>query len=328
MFTRNITATMLLAVLLVFGAGVGVAQEDTFTLSVGAYNCDADPQQNSNVTCVPNGGTEIIVTLESGEFVGSCVLETFDTPNGGVGSGCGVDGVPFNSTLVLYEDESTLPAGYVATNSPQVFQTTDIIPGGGDGPVITFTNVLVDQGLADAPAEEPTVSDVADDNSPAEEEPADDGPASERDEEPTASEREVDARESDRRAAAIYTGSCDRLDDVAAELPNIVDPQGRAVGQASAIEAATSSTTVDVSLDVLLDEEHAIVVVESNTLDSDVIACGDIGGVDNDDGELVVGLSEVDGSGFTGMVYLAYSGADASQTSVSIFLAEGLADTP
>lgn len=305
MFTRILLVTMLLSMLLAVGMRFGVAQEeDTLGLSIGAYNCDANPFENPNATCVPNGGTVINVTLESGEFIGSCTLETFATPNGGVVSVCGVEGVPFNSTLIISEDESTLPAGYVPINSPQVFQTTDIIPGGGDGPVIEFINVLIDDGPAsvsnEIPNEDPAVPEEAEEVAP----------------------------EPEGRASAIYTGSCDELGEVAATLPNIVDPQGRPVGQSSAIEAGTASSTIDVSLDVLLDKEHAVAVLESNTPDADVIACGDIGGVDNDDGELVIGLREVDGSGFAGVVYLAYNEADGSQTNVSAFLAEGLADSP
>jgi hypothetical protein len=119
--------------------------------------------------------------------------------------------------------------------------------------------------------------------------------------------------ESGGRIAAIYSGSCDQLGDLQADLPNIVDPQGCPVGQASAIEAATTSTTVGISLDVLIDQEHAVVVLESNTPDADVIACGDIGGIDDVDGELVIGSRELDKSEFTGIAYFAYNATNGSK---------------
>lgn len=303
MFQRFMTVSLLvLAVLAIFAIPSTAQPEGTFTLSVGTHICDANPYETSNAACEPVAGIVVVVTLESGEFVGSCTSESGPTPYGGVYSGCGVDGVPFNVTLLVAEDAATIPAGYVPVNSPQVFQTTDMIPGGGDGPVLDLIYVQVGEPPAAAPQDNAPASDIG---------------------------TSTDAQG---RSAAIYTGNCADLGGVAAALPSIVDPQGPPVGQASAIEASTTSTPVPVSLDLLIDQPHAVAVLESNASNAEVIACGDIGGVDNDDGELIIGLQEVGesdftGMAYTGMAYLAYSPADGSQTSVSIFLAPGLGQT-
>lgn len=298
MFQRLVTVSFLVLAMFAITAIPSAAQnEGTFNLSVGTLLCDANPYETSDATCEPVAGV-VVVTLESGEFVGSCTSESGPTPNGGSYSGCGVDGVPFNATLLVAEDPATIPSGYVPVNSPQIFQTTDIIPGGGDGPVLDLIYVQ---------ANEPPAA-ISQDSAPAS------GP-------------DTNA-EAQGRSVAIHTGNCADLGSVAAALPSIIDPQGPPVGQASAIQASTTSATVPVSLDVLIDHPHSVVVLESNTANSDVIACGDIGGVDNDDGELIIRLREVSDSDYSGMAYLAYSPADSSQTAVSIFLAPGLRTTP
>jgi hypothetical protein len=291
MFERFMSGPVLALALFVTAAIPGAAQsEGTFTLSVGTHLCDANPYETSNATCEPAAGVVVLVTLESGEHIGSCTSESEPTPNGGVYSGCGVDGVPFNATLLVAEDAATIPAGYVAVNSPQVFQTTDLIPGGGDGPVLDLIYVQVGEPPAATPQD--TVPPAAADTN----------------------------AEPQGRSAAIYTGSCADLGSVAATLPPIVDPNGPPVGQASAIEASTTSAIVPVSLNLLIDQPHAVAVLESTAPNAGVIACGDIGGVDNDDGELVIGLRQVSDSNFIGVAYLAYSPADPSQTAVSIFV--------
>ncbi len=277
---------------------------ETFTLSVGGYLCDADPHVSSQTTCTAYGGAVVTVSLPDGTFVGSCVLETFDTPNGGVASGCGVPGVPLNATLVIAVDPASLPPGYVAVDSPQTLEVGSLIPGGGDGPVVGFAIVPQDGEPGD-----PIV--------------VDDGTDSGGDE----SAGPPGAEAVGGRAAEIHAGTCADLGDVDVILAPVLAAQGPAVGLDVAIEAETGGGTVAYPLDVLIDEPHAVVVRTSSAADSEIVACGEIGGVDNDDGALAVGLKEVDGSGFVGIAYLAYNAADGSATDVSVFLAEGLADS-
>jgi hypothetical protein len=328
----RLLASLVVLVALSLPAQVGVSarQGDTFTFSIDASLCDGDPRlDTATVTCEPFAGLLVTVALESGEVIGSCVVETFPTPNG-EGSSCGVDGAPLNVTFVIIADESTVPAGYVAMDNPQTLQVGDLIPGGGDGPTLSFLLIPVDAEVPEA--QEPTAAPTPVPTAV----PEDPEPAKVAAEviEPTPAPQEggngddVEEPISDEsgRPAAIYAGTCEDLGDVVAELPDVTGAEGPAVGQRSAIEAEDATATVDVALDDLLDDDHAVAVLGSDEEDAPVVACGEIGGVDDDDGELVVGLREVDDSGFAGVAYLAYGGADDSQTVVSLFLAEGLAD--
>ena len=70
--------------------------------------------------------------------------------------------------------------------------------------------------------------------------------------------------------------------------------------------------------------DHAIVVGAGADGES-TIACGEIGGTLTDDGNLVVGLREENGSGLAGIALLAPSVVDPATTDVSVYLASGLA---
>src|SRR5215207_10351856 len=84
--------------------GVIAQEEETIGISISAQDCDSDPRENPDAICAPSDGTVINVNLDSGEFIGSCTLETSFTPYGGVWATCGVDGVPFNSPPLIAED--------------------------------------------------------------------------------------------------------------------------------------------------------------------------------------------------------------------------------
>jgi hypothetical protein len=126
------------------------------------------------------------------------------------------------------------------------------------------------------------------------------------------------------RPAHIHAGSCDNLGEVVYPLTNLVAPTGATSGQASAIMAETSFTTVDVSLNDLLAGTFAVNVHESVENIGHYIACGDIGGALDAQGALVIGLHELNNSGFTGIAFLAPNASNAAQTDVSVFIAQGL----
>jgi hypothetical protein len=266
-------------------AGAFAQREGTFTLSIGGANCDSDPRENTNAICAPAGGVVINVALESGESIGSCTLKISYPPSGGVTAGCGVEGVPFNSTLIISEDSASLPKGYEPINSPQTFVTTDVIPGGGEGSVISFTNVL----QPDSGGEPPAVY----------------------------------------RMTNLYGGTCDEVDMQNGYYPlsPVVMAQGEPVGQSIAIEAETGYQTVNILLDTLIDEPHVIAVHETLRPESAIIACGEIGGVNDRDGELVIGLKEMNNSGFTGIARFSYNPEDAQKTDIAVYLAKGLANS-
>jgi hypothetical protein len=278
-----LAAVVLLCLGALSSVGASAQREGTTGISIGGANCDADPRENPDAICAPAGGVVINVSLDSGDLIGSCTLETKFTPYGGVWSICGVDGVPFNSTLIIAEDLGSLPTGYQPLNSPQTFEVGDVIPGGGDQTTISFTNVL-QEGSGGKP---PLVY----------------------------------------RSTSLYGGSCDEIAKVGYfPLYPVVIAEGEPVGQSIAIEAETGYRTVDIPLDTIIDEPYVIVARKTLDSQSTIIACGEIGGVNDQDGELVIGLHEMNNSGFTGMARLSYNAEDAEKTDVAVYLAAGLAD--
>ena len=133
--------------------------------------------------------------------------------------------------------------------------------------------------------------------------------------------------------AHIHNGTCDDLGDVVYPLENITDMMGMAspeastpmtmpmgtamAGDSSQDEVAISTSTIDVSLDDLLADDHAVNVHMSPEQSDVHIACGDISGdVENDNLEVV--LNEVDGSGYSGHAELTDNGDDTTTVVVTV----------
>ena len=133
------------------------------------------------------------------------------------------------------------------------------------------------------------------------------------------------------RTLEIVTGTCE-LDDLSQTVVRLEDlrspTNGTPVGQDEAITAETSFSIIQMSLTELLAEPYAVVAypMDLGQSASNPIVCAPIGGVINAEGELVIGMEEQNGSDFTGIVYLAPSKDDSAQTTISVFIANGLAD--
>jgi hypothetical protein len=129
------------------------------------------------------------------------------------------------------------------------------------------------------------------------------------------------------RPIHVHGGSCN---DLAATprypLTDLVLPGGTFVGSIEAAVSEVSYTVIDVSLEALLAEPHAINAHLSHEDMSTYVACGDIGGTPSPDGSIVIGLREQNGSGFTGIAHLIPDSVDANRTRVTVFLANGLAE--
>src|SRR5262245_15455221 len=140
MFSRTAVALMSLMLMAsVSGIDTSAQDQQSFVISIGGSLCDVNPRDNPDAICAPADKVLITIALESGQPIGSCTLKFFYSPSGGVGAGCGVEGVPPNSTVVVAVDQNSLPTGYRALNSPQTFDVGAIQPGGGDAPIISFT---------------------------------------------------------------------------------------------------------------------------------------------------------------------------------------------
>ena len=87
-------------------------------------------------------------------------------------------------------------------------------------------------------------------------------------------------------------------------------------GSLTANAVEISDTEIEIKLDDLLSESHAIIVHESDQNMSLYIACADIGGPVLDD-KLYVGLGALNDSGYTGIAELE---SDGDNTQVKIFL--------
>jgi hypothetical protein len=123
------------------------------------------------------------------------------------------------------------------------------------------------------------------------------------------------------RPAHIHTGDCVELGDVVVPLTDLTAPVGEGAGQADEASPAESSfTNVPMTLDAILGADHAINVHLSAEQIDTYIACGELGGVVDASGALVVGLREQSDSGYTGIAFLA-PGADGASTDVSVFIA-------
>jgi plastocyanin len=115
----------------------------------------------------------------------------------------------------------------------------------------------------------------------------------------------------------VHAGSCAELDpnplypltDVAPVSPD---------AESGAIEAGT--TTIEATLDELLASPHAINIHASAEDIETYIACGDVAGTVVD-GQLAIGLSEQNGSGYAGVAVLATTDAG---TEVTVYLGYGL----
>ena len=127
------------------------------------------------------------------------------------------------------------------------------------------------------------------------------------------------------RPAHIHVGNCDEVGEVVVPLTDLTGAAGGdRVGQARrAIAAENSFTSVPLTLDAILDADHVINVhLSADEIDT-YIACGEIDGFLTPDGALIVGLRELNDSGFTGIAFLS-PGADGASTDVSTFIAPNI----
>ena len=125
------------------------------------------------------------------------------------------------------------------------------------------------------------------------------------------------------RPAHIHTGTCRDIGEVVAPLTDLTGATGGdRVGQSRrAIPAESSFTNVPLTLDAILGADHVVNVHLSAEEIGTYIACGEVGGMLTPEGTVIIGLRELNNSGFTGIAYLA-PGADGASTDVSVFVAQ------
>ena len=120
--------------------------------------------------------------------------------------------------------------------------------------------------------------------------------------------------------ADVVRGGCG-LDPALAYTLTDVTPRDRAETDAEAPVVKESESELPVALTELTGDAHAIAVRTGADPTAGVVACGGILG-EPVDGELIVGLSEANGSGYVGFARLV---EDGGRTTVTIYLARDLA---
>lgn len=122
------------------------------------------------------------------------------------------------------------------------------------------------------------------------------------------------------RPSHIHIGDCDELGEVIQPLTSLTVPGGETLGNGDAVVAEAAFTSIPQTLDELLAEDHALKVHLSKEEIQTYLACGDIGGTLDANGALIVGMKELDGSGYAGIAYL--QPAANGTTSVSVMIAK------
>lgn len=127
------------------------------------------------------------------------------------------------------------------------------------------------------------------------------------------------AQETVSLSVAIYQANCFALDgEPVYELQPAVREKATDVRALPGI----SESTIDVPLERLQGEQHAIVVTRSGELNG-LVACGEINSVTTPDGSVSVGLREQVGSTYGGVAILSANGA---QTTVRAYVSGGLSE--
>lgn len=127
------------------------------------------------------------------------------------------------------------------------------------------------------------------------------------------------------RPSHVHVGDCDELGEVIQPLTALTVPAGGTLGNGDAVVAEAAFTSIPQTLDQLLEEDHALKVHLSKDQIQIYLACGDIGGRLDANGALIVGMKELDGSGYAGIAYL--QPAANGTTSVSVMIAQVIPTT-
>lgn len=130
------------------------------------------------------------------------------------------------------------------------------------------------------------------------------------------------------RPIYLYSGSCDDLGEIQWPLNNLTSPDGEDGGSEDADRTEYSFTAnVPIAIGSMLSGDFAVNIHESGENIANSIACGNIGGVADSVGTLVIGVREEGGSDVTGIAVLAPSPSDSAMTLVSVFITgTGLGD--
>jgi len=272
-------------------AGIPTPETPAFDVSIHVNKCIAPGCSELPNAIAPVDGVEVDVSnAADGALLQSCTT-------GETGSGtCPVNTLGVTSLSVMV-NTNTMPDGYSVRPNPSVVQVSP------DDPNVWILFLPVDGFPTIEPVVSPTVAATV---------PPMPLP------EPLALEL----------PAVLAASSCADVDggQTGDALSDLTIVEGETRGSAQALAAASSYSVLPMPVADLLSSDHAIAVFASDDSGT-VIACGDIGGVLDQQGTLSIGLAPVGDSGAAGMAYLAPRGD--GETGLSLFLVpNGLIPTP
>ena len=126
------------------------------------------------------------------------------------------------------------------------------------------------------------------------------------------------------RPVYIFAGACGQLQEVLWPLNSLVSPNGVDGGSKDSDRTEYSLTAnVPLTISAMLAGNYAISIYESADHTDRVLTCGNVGGVPDAVGTLVIGLRNQGGSDITGIAVLAPSPAEPSMTFVSVYISGG-----
>lgn len=104
------------------------------------------------------------------------------------------------------------------------------------------------------------------------------------------------------RPADLRNGTCADMGELVHTLSHLMLTSGDPLGQENATPVEQSFTIVPYTVSQLVESNH-VVTVQSSPDSSEIVACGEIGGVLNPDGTLAAGMRSMNGSGLSGVAY-------------------------
>lgn len=104
------------------------------------------------------------------------------------------------------------------------------------------------------------------------------------------------------RPAELRLGTCAEMGELVHTLSHLMLSSGDQLGQENATPVEQSFTIVPFTVSQLVESNH-VVTVQASAESSEIVACGEIGGVMNPDGTLAAGMRGMNSSGLSGVAY-------------------------
>lgn len=140
-----------------------------------------------------------------------------------------------------------------------------------------------------------------------------------------------DDDDDDQFGTYIHEGTCDSLGNSLDDIGDLERDENvwNVIGQGESNPGTVYGEDEDISqtVDDLTGADHVVVVHERDDRDSPVIACGAITGTADENGELLITLDEVEGSGFQGSAHFGPEqdddDDDETEVTVGIWMSSG-----